>query len=111
MTANKLDETSSLSNSHQTEEPVILSQADQQQKEIDTFKDTRKQIYEMLTRSKKSQFNNPSNMNSIMDIKIMEDRDSSLPYLPQKTTQTAYIESECGEKVVGSYFLTHDETF
>ena len=85
--------------------------------EICTFLDLKQQLFEMLTRNHKSQYNSRANMSSIEQIQILRplidnfDDLNQKPYEPKRVTSTAYIEDDPGEKVVGAYFMTHDQTY
>jgi hypothetical protein len=108
------------------------------QTEIETFKDLKKQLYDMLTKNQKSQFNTIANMRSIDNVEIVNDLGGGLvgcvggsgsqdlkrlnyellmryqmskPFEPTKVTSTAFIEDEIGKNVLGAYFFSNDKAY
>ena len=76
------------------------------QVEIETFKETKKQLFDMLTRNQKSKINNATNLKSLLNIQVGNEKNVSQSN--EKLRSTVYIEDETGEKVQGAYFLTLD---
>ena len=65
--------------------------------EIEAFKETIIQLFDMLTRNKKSTINTAQTLKSLRNIQVANEK--NLTKSNEKLRSTVYIEDETGEKV------------